>query len=235
MELTLPIRDVVSATPRARIVRIDLNGARFPYEPGQAVLLASHGRERERRRPYSIAASPADAARDGWLELLVGVSGEGLAGPHLSLEPGEKVDVEGPVGRFTFPENPAERRFVFIAGGTGIAPLRAMMHHALADSRHEIGLLYSARTPSDFAYEDELRALSRSGRIELRQTITREPAPEGWPGSHGRIGRGELEPLVHSADTLCFVCGPPALVSEIPPLLVALGVERDKIRTEEWK
>ena len=132
MVLNLRIREVLPATPRARIVRIDLNGAAFDYEPGQAVLVAATGAP---RRPYSIAASPQDARRNGCIELLVGVGANGTPGPHLTLEPGSEVDVEGPLGSFTFPSDPTERRFVFIAGGTGIAPLRAMLRHALDDAR----------------------------------------------------------------------------------------------------
>src|SRR5258706_12893539 len=99
--LTLPIRDVLPATPRARIVRINLNGGVLDYAAGQAVLIGTHGSEL--RKPYSIASSPEDATRDGFVELLIGVSAEGNAGPHLALEPRQLVDVEGPVGSFTFP------------------------------------------------------------------------------------------------------------------------------------
>jgi ferredoxin-NADP reductase len=229
--LTLRIRDVVTATPRARIIRIDLRGKGFPYQPGQALLLASHGHER--RRPYSIASAPEDVRRDDCLELLVGVDTHGSAGPHLALEPQALVDIEGPLGRFTFPERPEEQRFVFIAGGTGIAPLRAMMRHALHGRHRQIGVFYSARAPHEFAYEDELRGLARDGRIELKQTVTREVGPEDWTGTRGRIGQADLAPLVHDPATLCFVCGPPALVEEIPKLLEALGVPRSRIRIEE--
>jgi ferredoxin-NADP reductase len=227
--ITKPIRDTAAATPRARSVRIDLQGSTFPYLAGQAVLVASHGRP---RRPYSIAASPEESAQDASLELLVGVDADGRAGPHLSLEPGTLVDVEGPVGRFTFPAHPDERRFLFIAGGTGISPLRAMLHHALTVPHDQIGMLYSARTPSEFAYEDELQSLAERRLIELQLRVTREA--DEWAGTRGRIGRADLEPLVHGRATLCFVCGPPALVREIPQLLQELGVPRQGIRTEEW-
>lgn len=230
MLITKPIRDTAAATPRARSVRIDLQGSAFPYLAGQAVLIASHGQP---RRPYSIAASPEESARDASLELLVGVDAEGRAGPHLSLEPGTLVDVEGPVGRFTFPPEPDERRFLFIAGGTGISPLRAMLHHALTLPHDEIGMLYSARTPSEFAYEDELRSLAERRLIELQLRVTRET--DEWSGTRGRIGRADLEPLVHGRATLCFICGPPALVREIPQLLQDLDVPRQRIRTEEWR
>jgi ferredoxin-NADP reductase len=229
--VTLRIRDVLPATPRARLVRIDLDGQPFPYKPGQAILIASHGFEK--RKPYSIASAPEDTERDGYLELLVGVDSEGMAGPHLALQPGEAVDIDGPLGRFTFPADPAERRFLFVAGGTGIAPLRAMLRHALHVPHDEVGLLYSARTPLEFAFEDEFRTLAREGAINLRQTVTREFV-DSWHGTRGRIGPADLAPLVHDRKTLCFVCGPPALVADIPRLLGELGVEPGRVRIEEW-
>ena len=230
MLLTLGIREIIPATPRARIVRIELGGATFDYLAGQAVLVGAAGGP---KRPYSVAASPEEARRSGCLELLVGVDANGTPGRHLTLERGRVVDVEGPLGSFAFPQAPTERRFVFIAGGTGIAPLRAMLHHALVIPHEQIGLFYSARTPEEFAYEDELRALAREGRIELRQTVTRI-VDDAWRGTRGRIGRAELQALVHDPATLCFVCGPPALVSGMSELLAELGVDRSLIRVEEW-
>jgi ferredoxin-NADP reductase len=229
--LTLPIREAFAATPRARIIRVDLGSESFPFRAGQAAMLATHGYEP--RRPYSIAAGPEDATETRSLEFLVGVEDDGRPGPHLDTDPGTLVDVEGPIGNFTFPDNPAERRFVFIAGGTGIAPLRAMVHHALRVPHAEVGLLYSARTPDDFAYADQFRALAAGGQIEFRQKVTRRDTG-GWLGGRGRIDRADLAPLVHNPATLCFVCGPPSLVDEIPRLLGELGVSRERIRLEEW-
>jgi len=230
--VTLTIRDVLYATPRARIVRLNLDGQRFDYEAGQAVVVGTS--EADRRRPYSIASAPEDADRDGYLELLVGVDADGRAGDHLPLEAGTAIEVEGPVGTFTFPANPVEQQFVFVAGGTGIAPLRAMIRHALASpSAHRVGLLYSARTPDDFAYEQELRMLATNGTIELCQTVTRA-AETDWAGNRGRIDRASLATLVHDDRPLCFVCGPAAMVDEIPRMLVEMGVPRERIRIEEW-
>ena len=229
--LTLPLREVIRSTPRARIARLDLDDHPFEYAPGQAVSIASHGHDK--RRPYSIASAPEDAQRDGYLELLVGVDAEGKAGPHLSLDPGALVDVEGPLGAFTFPADPEERRFIFIAGGTGIAPLRAMLRHALVVPHRNIGLFYSARTPDEFAFERELRELAEAGEIELRQTVTRATDSD-WSGARGRLDRQALEELVHDPATLCFVCGPPALVDEMPKILSELGIPRSRIKIEEW-
>ena len=231
MVLTLKVHDVLPATRRSRLVRLDLGGAPFQYAAGQAVRVGAH--DGRIRKPYSLASAPEDAAADGRIELLIGLDDTGSAGAHLTLEPGAQVDVEGPLGAFTFPPAPLERRFIFIAGGTGIAPLRAMMRHALAIPHREIGLVYSARTADDFAFQDEFAALARLGRIELLQTVTRESGG-AWGGPRGRIGVAELAPLVHDRETLCFVCGPTSLVDGTKRLLEELGVPAQRIRVEEW-
>lgn len=232
MLLTRPIREVLSATPHTRIIRISLDGADFPYLPGQAVIVGAHGSEH--RRPYSIADAPAEARQSDCLELLIGIHGDADHAPPFVLEAGQMIDIEGPLGRFTLPEAPDERRFLFIAGGTGIAPLRAMFRHALTMPHYEIGVLYSARTPADFAYEAELRRLAASGQIELELRVTRDESLGEWSGTRGRFKSVDLAPLVHRRETLCFVCGPPTLVEEIPKALEELGVPRSRIRTEEW-
>lgn len=231
MLLTLPVREILPATPRARLLRLDLGDRPFAYKAGQAVLAAGHGRAP--RRPYSLAAAPEHAARDRWLELLVGVDESDSPGPHLDLAADSHVDLEGPVGSFVFPDDPPVRRFLFVAGGTGIAPLRAMLGHALAVSHRNVGLLYSARGAGEFAFQEEFAALARGGLIDFRQTVTRAIA-DTWTGGRGRIGKPDLAPLVHDPQTLCFVCGPPSLVHDIPRLLGELGVPAELIRIEEW-
>ena len=228
MLLTVPVREVLEATRRARIVRLDLGDRAFDYDAGQAVLIAPHGEAR--RVPYSIASAPEDTRRERMLELLVGA--DPAQSPSLVPVVGALVDIEGPFGAFTFPTRPDVRRFLFIAGGTGIAPLRAMLRHALVVPHDSIGVFYSARTPDDFAYADELRALVDAGHIELRQTITRSTAAD-WTGVRGRLTRDTLNDLVHDTATLCFVCGPPSLVDEVPRLLEDMGIARTRIRIEE--
>jgi len=230
--VTLALREVLPATPRARIARLDLDGHAFDYAAGQAVMIASHGAEK--RRPYSIASAPEEARRDGFVELLIGVNEDGLPGAHLALDPGALVDVEGPLGAFTFPLAPEETRFIFIAGGTGIAPLRAMLRHALRLPHRNIGLFYSARTPDEFAFESELRDLAAAGEIELRQTVTRAPDAADWNGARGRLDRAIQGQLVHDPETLCFVCGPAAMVAEMPRVLEDLGIPTGRIKIEEW-
>jgi NAD(P)H-flavin reductase len=231
--LTIPIREAIAATPRAHIIRLDLQGASFPYQAGQAAYLRPRGAQK--RRPYSIASAPEETVRTGLIEFLAQTGQDTTSGLTYDLiQPGTPVDVEGPLGSFTFPAHPKEERFVFIAGGTGIAPLRSMLWHVLLGERDgHVGLIYSVRSPEEFAYMEEFQRLENEGRIDFRHTVTRT-ATEGWTGRQGRIDAACFEGLIVPGETLCFVCGPPALVGEIRPQLKQLGVRDDQIRLEQW-
>jgi NAD(P)H-flavin reductase len=228
-----PIRESIAATPRAHIVRLDLQGRSFPYLAGQAAYLQPQGAEK--RRPYSIASAPEETTQHGLIEFLVQTGADGSPGLAVDLlHPGTPVALDGPLGSFTFPAHPRERRFVFIAGGTGIAPLRSMLWHTLLAERDgTVALIYSVRSPEEFAYLQEFQQLEDEGRIEFRHTVTRA-ATEGWQGRLGRIDVRCLDGLIEPGETLCFVCGPPALIGDIKPQLLELGVQDDQIRVENW-
>jgi len=229
--LTLPLARVDHASARSRLLSIDFSGHTFNFLPGQAVMVGTHGAAV--RRPFSIACSPERAVETHVLELLIAM--EGGSGDLGWAAPGALVDVEGPIGTFTFPSSLQQSRLLFVAGGTGIAPVRAMLDHVMRRYPAErISLLYSTRRSDEFAFVDELRAHERAGRLELHQTVTRD-ADTSWGGRRGRIGRSHFEAVLHDPKTtLCFVCWPPSLVSESAATLKELGVPDELIRTEGW-
>ena len=229
--LTVPLARVENAAPRLRLLSIDISGHPFRYLAGQAVMIGPHGAAV--RRPFSIACSPERAAETGVLELLIAM--EGGSEDLQWATAGALLDIDGPVGTLTFPATIDQSRLLFVAGGTGIAPVRAMLDHAIrVHPAERISLLYSTRRSDEFAFVDELRAHVHEGRLELHQTVTREDGA-GWDGRRGRIGRGHFEAVLHDpASTLCFICGPSSLVSESALTLRELGVPDTLIRTEGW-
>lgn len=237
--LTLPVRTIVTSTPRTRVLRLDLQGAPFAFRAGQAALIGLHGQPL--RRPYSIASAPGDARRHGRLEFLLKVDPTGYAGPHLSgVDRHARVDLEGPFGSFTLPTSSnGHAGYFFVAGGTGISPLRSMLRELLVESDAHgttcppVSVLYSARTAEEFAYGAELRRLARRGTIRVTLTVTGDVGP-AWQGVRGRIDAAQLEQALPSRDALCFVCGPPSLVDAVPAMLLHLGVQANRVRTEEW-
>ena len=228
--VTVPVLNVEAITPRSRLVTLDLRGQPLVFDPGQAVMVGRTGDSA--RRPYSIACSPEQASETVRLELLIGVDADATS--DFGFATGNSLDVEGPIGTFTLPPDASAGWILFVAGGTGIAPLRSMLDHLLRKHQGQrISLLYSARSGDEFAFMGEFERHVRAGVLELHQTVTRDDSK--WAGRRGRIGRDHFEAVLHEpADTLCFVCGPSALVNESIATLKALGVPELKIRTESW-
>jgi ferredoxin-NADP reductase len=109
-----------------------------------------------------------------------------------------------------------------------------MLRHALETQPGvRLGLVYSARAPEDFAYLSEFQELESAGRILFRQTVTRNQSGD-WAGRLGRIDAEYLSPMIEPSSTLCFICGPPALLAEMPAVLQQLGVDASQILMEQW-
>jgi len=231
--VALTVRQFRRLSLRARLLTLDLGGVPFRFEAGQSALV---GREDLKlRKPYSMASAPEEATLRGVLEFIVGTDERGRPGRNLDgIRGGSMVDVEGPFGSFRFPRRVTAPQLLFVAGGTGIAPVRSMIRHAIASGYGgRLTLAYSVRTDRDFAALPEFRRLARGGQIELALTVTRQ-ASARWRGGRGRFTAARLGPLVAGPRTLCFVCGPASLVADVPARLVEAGVAANRIRAERW-
>ena len=232
LELILPAAEIIRATPRTRIIHADLGTHRFHFTAGQAVFagLADSGV----RRPYSIACSPAQSRRRNTIELLVQIDDHEAPDPHLErTAPGTLLKIQGPFGDFSLPSGFTGPSLLLIAGGTGIAPLRAMMWDTLERyAGISIAVVYSARSPDEFAYGPELRGLAADQRIELVLTVTRESVTP-WEGLRGRVS-SELIGTMLKGDSQCVVCGPASLVADATSMLRAIGVPPARILTETY-
>jgi NAD(P)H-flavin reductase len=230
--ITVPVRQITRATPRIRILNLDLRAVEFAFTAGQAVMLGLSGSPL--RKPYSIASAPWEVAKSGIMQVLVQVEDSGGLDPHLELAaPGTMLDIEGPFGSFGLPAR-VESPLLFVAGGTGIAPLRSMLiEHVSRPTRFPTALIYSARSVDEFAFRPELAALEASGRIASYFTVTREEDSK-WEGRRGRISEALLKEALPSSDSTCLVCGPPQLVNDARTLLTQLGVADSKILIEKY-
>ena len=186
------------------------------------------------RKPYSIASAPWELAKTGHLRVLALVDDTGSPDPHLELAgPGTLVDLDGPFGSFGLPENTRDG-LLFVAGGTGIAPLRSMLVERLSrPTNMPIAVVYSARSPEEFAFRAELDALRLAGRIGAHFTVTRDQ-DGSWPGRRGRIDEALLRDALPSTSSHCLICGPPPLVADTQQLLKKLGVPDDRVLTERY-
>jgi ferredoxin-NADP reductase len=204
--------------------------------PGQHVdvrVTAEDGYQAE--RSYSIASAP-EASR---LAITVERLDDGEVSPYLvgEVRAGDRVELRGPIGGYFVWKGGDERPLLLIAGGSGIAPLMAMIRHRAAiGSKTPTRLLYSSRSLEDVIYKAELDRLASAGDgLSVAHTLTRKQ-PEGWAGYSRRIDTAMLAEVAwpKSQVPIVYVCGPTPLVESVATLLVDMGYEPASIKTERF-
>ena len=120
-----------------------------------------------------------------------------------------------------------------VGGGSGVVPLMAMARQrASGGDDVPTTLLYSARTWDDVIYRDELARLEGDG-FDVTYTLTREQ-PDGWTGYSRRVDRELLAEVAPAELALAFVCGPTPFVENVAQVLVDLGHEPARVKTERF-
>jgi ferredoxin-NADP reductase len=222
-------------TPRVTSIRFRLDGwpGHWPGQHADVRLTAEDGYRAE--RSYSLAA-PVEHG----VELTVERLEEGEVSGFLTegLQPGDAIQLRGPIGgHFVWTAPSARRPLLLIAGGSGVVPLMCMLRHRrLSGSLVPAALLYSCRTRSEVIYRAELSDMAAGDpRFTLRVTLTRE-TPEGWSGGIGRITLTAIESLLEhlGGDVDSFVCGNAGFVEAASTLLVQAGQPAETIRTERF-
>jgi ferredoxin-NADP reductase len=230
--------DVRDETPRARTLVLDV--PEWPgHRAGQHVdvrLVAEDGYQAQ--RSYSIASPPEDVSVALTVERIDGAE----VSPYLCdvLRAGDGLEVRGPVGGYFVWDITLGGPLLLVAGGSGIVPLMAMLrHHARAAApdreRVPVRLLYSARNWEDVIYRRELEQLAELPDVRVTFALTRD-APADWRGYRRRIDRAMLEEVSWPATETprAFVCGPTPLVESVSSLLVELGHDPVRVRTERF-
>jgi ferredoxin-NADP reductase len=223
------------ATPRTKSLILEVPGWEG-HKAGQHVdvrLTAEDGYQAQ--RSYSIASAP----EDGRLEIVVEHLDDGEVSPYLTdeLRVGDRLELRGPIGGWFTWEAREGGPLLLVAGGSGIAPLMAMIRHrAAANSDASCRLLYSSRSREATIYAGELdRLAAEDGALEVIHTLTRSQPP-GWTGYSRRIDREMLGEVAPSPEErpLAFVCGPTPLVEAAATALVELGYDPARVKTERF-
>ncbi|MGW4464327.1 ferredoxin reductase [Micromonospora sp. NPDC004704] len=206
------------------------------HVPGQHVdvrLTAADGYQAE--RSYSISSAPDR----NLIELTVQRVPDGEVSPYLIdvFAVGDPVEIRGPVGGWFVWRDTDTAPVLLVAGGSGIAPLMAMVRARRAiGSRVPFRLIYSVRTEHDVYFADELRRRVRDDQgLDVSYVYTRQ-APDGWPGSPHRLGVADVNNHGWPPDLepQCFVCGPTGLVEAVADILVAVGHDAQRVKTERF-
>ncbi|MGJ5036112.1 2Fe-2S iron-sulfur cluster-binding protein [Bradyrhizobium sp. HKCCYLRH3059] len=198
------------------------------FRPGQyAILHLGNGL----RRCYSMCNLPGSTILQFIAKRYDGGTGSNAL---AALAPGTRITIEAPFGVCTLRRQPGRK--VFVAGGTGIAPILAMLREAAAahlDFGSPADVIYGARTPADLAADDMLAAaITQTPRARYLPVV--EHAPSGWPHAAGLVTDVIQGAVLDPAAAEFYVAGPPVMVNAVRSLLRAADVPITQVHYDSF-
>jgi NAD(P)H-flavin reductase len=193
------------------------------FVPGQVAILRVEGEE---PAYFAFAGAPED------LELEVLVKHKAGASTRIfEMKVGERLELLDIAGHGFDLDAQKGKDLVFVAMGTGVAPLRSALRHVL-NRKAEFGqlvVLYGARTPDDFCFRDETESWEQAG-VELRQVISR-PDGHDWSGPTGYVQSLLDNVLPTLSSPVALICGSMEMIAQTRDRLQQMGFAADEILT----
>lgn len=201
----------------------------LPFLPGQYVEVSLPGIDGA--RCFSMANAPGETEQVFYIRDLP----EGAVGRYLAerAKPQDPFTVRGPFGVFYLRATPGPK--LFVAGGTGLAPIMSMLR-TLDKTEHgaPLALVFGVTNAADAFALDELRELASRLRLEL--IVTAQEAPGEWPGSVGTAvaALDDVRPEFLSEAARTYLCGPPGMVAASRQAMARRGGDPARMFNEEF-
>jgi ring-1,2-phenylacetyl-CoA epoxidase subunit PaaE len=233
----LTVSAVRPQTGNAKAIRLDLPDAlrsEFSFKPGQYLTVRATLNGEEVRRSYSICCAPEEG-----LEIGIKHQPEGLFSTYAqSLEPGDRIEVMTPKGRFVA-ETGGTHNYLLIAAGSGITPVLSIVKSVLTDEPDStVTLAYANRNFDSVMFRDDLDALKDTYLTRLNLLHVMSEEGQDADILTGRIdaaklsdmrARGLIDPASYDA---IYLCGPAPMIKVLRTGLTDMGVPLGKIRFE---
>lgn len=182
------------------------------------------------RRPLSYA-TPAHGTA---LEFIVDISPGGIASTFVAqLKPQDQIRFMSPYGRFIV-DQASDRSLLFVATGSGIAPIRAQILHQLTvNPGRPMTLLFGNKDERHLFLDDEFTRLAQQHAVFSYIPVCSEPSA-AWTGERGLVTQVISRRIAHAAAYDAYICGNPGMVKDVKTLLEATGLRPEQLHTEQF-
>jgi NAD(P)H-flavin reductase len=207
------------------------------YRPGQSISVETDLAPKLWRY-YSPANAPrSDGAIELHVQLIAGGPVSAALVRHLAI--GDRVRLGAPLGHRLVLDPHSDRDLLLVAGGTGLAPLKALVEQVAAEGGHrQVHLFHGARTYPGLYDRPALDALAATNHwLSVTYALSQDAALPGGASS-SPIGRGTVGEVAARAGEWqhhdVLVCGSPRMIARTVPLLAHAGIASDRIRFDEF-
>jgi NAD(P)H-flavin reductase len=207
-------------------------GTFFEYDAGQFIniMIPETPEHKALKRPYSIASAPI---WKGYLDLCWKRVKGGIATNYLwTLKEGDKLQIQGPLGRFTV-RQPMASTLIYISTGTGIAPFRSMIHTLLDQKAAcEIWNIFGNRFDEDILYKEEFEELAKKHpNYHNVFTVSR---PKTWKGETQYVQFMLKKYIPNPKDKHIYICGLTSMINEVVATATEMGFTKEQIFFEKY-
>jgi NAD(P)H-flavin reductase len=179
-------------------------------------------------RSFSMANPPDE---NGRVDLIIKILPGGVFSTALEerLKPGDSVRLRGPLGQFGV--RLSHRPMIMVAGGSGMAPVLAMLRHlAATGNRRDVTFFYGARTRRDLILTRELDALAaQHDWLTFVPALSEPSGDDGWPGETGLITEVLARRHPSTRGMEAYLCGPPPMIDAAIEVLKSTGCKERHI------
>ncbi|HET6891702.1 MAG TPA: hypothetical protein VFH31_11415 [Pyrinomonadaceae bacterium] len=193
------------------------------FVPGQVAVLQAPG---ESPAYFAFASAPEDPELEVLVKQKVGASNV-----IFDMQKGDRIQLIEVAGHGFALDEQKFKDLVFVAMGTGVAPLRSALRHVLRRPKDfgRLVVLYGARTPDDFCYRDETETWEDAG-VELRQVVSR-PDGHDWSGPTGYVQSLLDHVLLSLKSPIALICGSQEMIEQTRNRLRQMGFAPNEILT----
>ena len=250
------ISEIFQHTENVKVIRLEsLHDDHFNFQPGQYIDISFAGNHNKKDRDYTSFSITSLPSNKEYIEFSVLASGT-FRQKIFNAAIGTILNISGPYGDFVY-KHRQDLYPVFIAGGSGIAPVISMLRHINHKfTRTEFRLFYTCKSKNNIIFFNELNNLCLKNRLfRCNVVITRKNQYNNFDdrdltesldeeknviqtGLHLTYGRIDESMIVNwikdKHSTVFYICGPYEMVIMLRFILQKLGVERDNIKSELW-
>lgn len=207
------------------------------FDPGMFMMISGLDVQGKRytARAFSIASDPSTPGVE-FMVIKEPKHGDHIGKSHfMDANIGDEFLLKGPNGQFRFDPR-VNKKVMFIAGGTGLAPFISMLRHIkVTGANSDAILLYSTKYPTEIISKDELESFSRDIGTKLVVTVTRPAAGDGWTGQTGHVDSQMISKYAPDfMERTFYVCGPLPFVQAVKTALTTLHVPADSVKADVW-
>ncbi|MDP8299057.1 MAG: FAD-binding oxidoreductase [Candidatus Tantalella remota] len=201
------------------------------FTAGQWFFLTIKIGEEEQTKPFSFSNSPTEK---GYLEFTKRLTQSDFSKTLDKLVPGDVAKIKMSYGNFSL--EAGGKKILILSGGIGITPVRSMCKYATDTGLDvDIALLYGNAAEDEIVFRDDFDAMQKENSF-LKVVHTLACPVDGWKGCCGFIDKNMIFREFPDCDErVYYVCGPPAMVNCLTPVLKeGMGVSDDRIILERF-